>query len=275
LPRPLRYSERKRLAETGTLGDLEHDEVPAGLKTAVQNLVEHANSRVRTSFHGDLANAYVEHFGIGQRWLGFILGPPDVDDFLDAMEILAEVASRPITVSSSRVRPIPDVADRLDGLFERFRFGYRLEGGEIHKVGSPALEAEVIRPTLLAVQRPGWEHVERSYREALDHQLGGEIDDALTAANAAVEAALKAVGMKGNTLKELARSFRNARLVPGYLANVPELLEDLLDRLHAARSTAGDAHGKSPGTADAPPELADLAVHWAGAFIVYLARATT
>ena len=51
-------------------------------------------------------------------------------------------------------------------------------------------------------------------------QLAGP-RDALTAANAAVEAALKAVGAKGNTLKELARAFRNNGLVPGYLETVP------------------------------------------------------
>ena len=143
--------------------------------------------------------------------------------------------------------------------------------GEIRKVGSPALEERIVGPALLAVQRPGWEEAERSFREALAHQRSGETDDALTAANAAVEAALKAVGMKGGTLKELARAFKSSGLVPGYLSNVPSLLEDLLDRLHAARNVEGDAHGKPPGAAVVPPELADLAVYWAGAFIAYLA----
>jgi hypothetical protein len=138
-----------------------------------------------------------------------------------------------------------------------------MEAGEIHKVGSPTLEAAVIGPALFSVHTEGWEEVERSFREALDHQRGGETDDALTAANAAVEAALKAVGMKGKTLKELAKSFRSSNMVPGYLATVPELLEDLLDRLHAARSVEGDAHGKAPGADDVPQTLADLAIHWA------------
>ena len=50
-----------------------------------------------------------------------------------------------------------------------FRFGYRAEGREIRKIGSPALEETIVGPALLAVQRPGWEEVERSYREAMRH----------------------------------------------------------------------------------------------------------
>ena len=65
----------------------------------------------------------------------------------------------------------------------------------------------------------------------------------------------------------LARNWRARRSVLGgwLLGNVPELLEDLLDRLHAARSVAGDAHGKPPGAADVPQEVADLAVYAYGA----------
>lgn len=199
-----------------------------------------------------------------------------MDGFLDAVEILAEQGATPVPLLGYRgtAVPIDDVEDRINRAFERFRFGYRIEGGEIRKIGSPALEKTIVGPALLAVQRPGWDEAERSFREALEHQRAGDHDDALTAANAAVEAALKAVGMRGGTLKELARDFTKSGLVPGYLANVPDLLEKLLDRLQAARSVEGDAHGKHPGAPDVPPELADLAVHWAGAFIAYLADAT-
>ena len=209
----------------------------------------------------------------------FYGGDSDVDAFLDAVEILAERASAGVfqplgspTQGISRV-PIPDIEDRINRAFERFRFGYRIEGGKVRKVGSPALDAVVTGPALLAVQRPGWEETDRTFREALEHQRAGEIDDALTAANAAVEAALKAAGMTGATLKELARSFKSSPLAPGYLTKVPELLEDLLDRLQAARSTHGDAHGNAPGAEEVPHELADLAIYWAGAFIAYLAEA--
>jgi hypothetical protein len=101
----------------------------------------------------------------------------------------------------------------------------------------------------------------------------GEIDEALTSANAAVEAALKAVGMKGKTLGALAKSFTGSQHLPGYLADVAEHLEGLLGKLMAASRTEGDAHGKPPGSKPGEQALGDLAVYWAGAFIVYLADA--
>ncbi len=282
------------LAESGTLGDLSHDLVPDELALAIRVIAE-SGTRSDSSFEANFNRELMEHFGQGARWVSFFSGGSDVDGFLDAVEILAEQAAVEILAEQAAVVPfvpamlgrrrptipdaeepkIPDAEERINRAFERFRFGYRIEAGKVRRVGSPALDVRIVGPALLAVQRAGWGEAERSFREALAHQRAGETDDALTAANAAVEAALKAAGIKGQTLKQLARSFKASSLVPGYLTNVPELIEDMLARLHAARSTAGDAHGKPPGADEVPQPLADLGIYWAGAFIVYLADTAT
>lgn len=280
----LRYSDRRRLAESGTLGDFTPELVRGDLATSIRAIIESAHPRVSDRFLESLATALNEHFGRGSPWVAYYgggVGSVAVDTFLDAIEILVETASarvfipRPITQQQGRhgdtFVPISDAEARINRAFQRFRFGYKLQDGKAHKIGSPALEVGIVGPALLAIQRPGWEAVEQSFREAIQHQRGGEIDDALTAANASVEAALKAIGMDGSTLKDLVRSFKGSSLVPGYLENVPTLLEDLFDRLHAIRSQEGDAHGKAPGAVDPAEALADLAVHLAGSFIVYLA----
>jgi hypothetical protein len=112
-----------------------------------------------------------------------------------------------------------------------------------------------------------------TYKEALHHQRGGadENDDALTAACAAVEAAMKAAGYRGDRLGSLSKSFRNSGAVPPELAGVPEALDTLLHRIDAIRSSHGDSHGKHAGADEVPQALVDLAIHWADAFIVYLA----
>jgi hypothetical protein len=283
--RKLRYSERKRLAETGTLGDYVHEDVPQTLRNALWYLIYEPKSQGRDNMVTDLQRSARLHFG----WVGdetpasFVLKAP-VSELLDFIEILIENCTtkhyisgwNPSSRSKYSSQVMPDVEARVNELCERHRFGYRLENGEARKIGSPALEAEVVGPTLLAVQRPGWDQVERSYREALDHQRGGETDDAITAAHAAVEAALKAVGMSGK-FSAMTKQFRNSALVPPYLRQTPEALESLLtllDRSNAVRSTEGDAHGKASGAEEVPQALAGLAIHWAGAFIVYLAETT-
>jgi hypothetical protein len=273
----LRYSDRRSLAERGTLGDLGHDRVPDELAHSIRVIAE-SGIRADSGFETRLNRELMEHFGRGAEWFTFFFGGEDVDAFLDAVEILADQAAVVRFVPACRGRShrtIPDAEERINRAFQRFRFGYQVEKGEVRRIGSPALDETVVGPALLAVRRPGWDQAERSFREALDHQRCGESDDALTAASAAVEAALKAIGMKGQTLKELARSFKGSGLVPGYLGNVAELMEDMLDRLHAARSQAGDAHGKNSGADGVPQALADLSVYWAGAFIAYLADTTT
>ena len=150
---------------------------------------------------------------------------------LDLIEILVEEGSKNYGSVGERRAGIPQAEQRFNDLFDRHRFGYRLEDGEIRKIGSPALDEAVVGPALLAVQRPGWEEAERSFKEAIQHQRGGpdENDDALTAANAAVEAALKAAGFKGANLGPLARDFKNSSAVPPELKDVPEALDVLLE----------------------------------------------
>jgi len=279
--KPLRYSQRKLLAETGSLGDYGYEEAPQPFRNALWYLIYQPTSDARTNMIESVTSEARLHFGWpgGETVGGFVQAAP-VDELLDLIEILIDQCTSKTFKSSwnsqhqsyNFANVMSDAEQRINDLCERHRFGYRFEGGEARKVGSPALDAEIVGPTLLAVRRPGWDQVERSFREALDHQRGGETDDALTAAHAAVEAALKAVGMTGQ-FGTMLKQFRNSSLVPPYLHAVPEALDallTLLDRSNAIRSNEGDAHGKSSGAHDVPQPLADLAIHWAGAFILYI-----
>jgi hypothetical protein len=280
--RKLRYSERKRLAETGSLGSLS-DEPPDGLMNALTNLRRTGEQgAVGGRFGAALSNTCIEHFGLVPIQMTEIDGTlrmMPVDEFLDYVEILIETGAAkrqiPRVAVGRSASAIPNAGDRVNQLFERHRFGYRIEDGEIRKVGSPALDEEVVGPALLAVQRPGWDEAERSFKEALQHQRGpeSENDDALTAANAALEAALKAAGFRGTHLGPLAKDFKSSHTVPPELKGVPEALDTLLKRSGVLRNTLGDSHGKAAGAPQVPQELVDLAINWAGAFIVYLSRA--
>jgi hypothetical protein len=287
--RKLRYSERRRLAESGSLGDYVHDDVPVTFRNAIHYLIytpsDAPSERARTGLIRQVHQEARPFFGWhGQETVPTFLVRASVDELLDFLELLIEICTtrsfESAYIGNHRydwVKVMPQVEDQINALCERHRFGYSFEAGDARKIGSPALEVEVVGPALLAVSRPGWEQVEKSFREALDHQRGGETDDAVTAAHAAVEAALKAVGMTGQ-FSTMTKQFRNSAIVPPYLRQAPEALDSLLtllDRSNAMRSVEGDAHGKAPGADDVPQELADLAIHWAGAFVVYLAETSS
>ena len=286
MDRRLRFSERTRLATEGTLGDLQHDVVPETLRNAVWHvLAQGGGTGVPREWLGEVKAQCMRHFGWSNEGVFEfqVRQGTSVEEFLDLLEIAVEAGvkkywrSPPVRTVGSQPKLVPGfphLEDELNLLFDRHRFGYRMENGEIQRVGSPALNDMVVGPALLASQRPGWEEVDRAYREAVSHQRGGpdERDDALTSANAAVEAALKAAGLQGDRLGSLSKALRNSDLVPSELKGVPEALGVLLKRQEAIRSNHGDAHGKAPGSPAVPQALADLAVHWAGAFIVYLAE---
>jgi hypothetical protein len=280
--RRLHFSERKLLAETGSLGDL--IEFPS---MELRRALVHVVQRARTAGLGWLGKAFAEraqdvceeHFGWDKEEVGtYPLYAATSEDLLDYAEILVDVGTTPTRYSvggrTQSASAWPNAERDLNRLFERHRFGFRIQNGEAHAIASPALDDAVVGPALLALSEPGWQEAERSFREALLHQRGpaSENDDALTAANAALEAALKAMGLRGTTLGDLGKSLRASHYVPGHLAGVPKMLDDLLQRSNAIRSTEGDAHGKAPGAEDVPQSLVNLAIHLAGAFIVYLAE---
>lgn len=269
------------LAETGGLGPLSDDPAPE-LRSALSHLFKEGLGKG----YGIGRQFRVAIDKLGFQYLGWSPGESLTsalismtgDRLLDLVEVAVEEASHSRrNLNGYFVAAIPDAESEVNDLFDRHRFGYRLENGEIRKIASPALDEIVVGPALLAVQRPGWEEAERNFREAIQHQRGGseENDDALTAANAALESALKAVGFSGDRLSALAKSFRNSGAVPSELKGVPEALDTLLKRSGALRDNHSDAHGKAPGAEEVPQELVDLAIHWAGAFIVYLSDAAS
>ncbi len=282
MERKLRFSERKRLTDTGSLGPL-LDAPSEALTNAVVNVYRRGkNSGPGQNFETALRNNCIEHFGWTEaagKLIDLQVGAVSTEEFLDFIEILVEEGSveyPQFSIASEWNEPaIKDAEETINSLFERHRFAYRFERGAIRKIGSPALDEEIVGPALIAALRPGWEEVERSFREAIQHQRGGadENDDALTAANAALEAALKAAGFKGANLGPLTKDFKKSSYVPVELKGVPEALDSLIGRSGALRSSYGDSHGKAAGADLVPQALVDLAIHWAAAFIVYLSEA--
>lgn len=283
------------MVERGSLGPLEYDDVPTPLREAIVSIYENAarSNVAGGAFDTEATAKCSQHFGRkfwGVNSSGFgvrkfiavktAYSPPyssAADDVLDVVEILVEEGPKQWTFKEhGTYRADPFVEERINAAFVRHRFGYRVEGGEVHRIGSPALDEAVVGPALMALRRPGWEAADKSYRDALHHRRGGanERDAAITDAHASLEAAMKAAGLSGDRLSALAKSFRKSGLVPPQIEGVPDLLDQLLKRSSSIRDPMSDAHGKGPGAAEVPAEIVDLAIHWAGAFIVYLSEVT-
>lgn len=282
------------MGEQGSLGPLAYTDVPAKLRSALVNIYETAtrNHPAGGEFDKRVTAACSQHFGrkffgvnsSGEGVASYLtvrstatVYAHGVNDVLDVVEILVEEGPKSWSFRDlGRFQADAEIEERVNTAFVRHRFGYRVDEGEVIRIGSPALDDAIVGPALLALQRPGWEAADKSFRDALHHRRGGpgERDAAITDAHAALEAAMKAAGLQGDRLSALAKSFRNSGLVPSQLEGVPGMLDNLLKRSSSIRDPLGDVHGKAPGAGEIPDGIVDLAIHWTGAFIVYLADAT-
>lgn len=276
--RKLSYSERKARDEN-RVPELVTDVVPWQVIHAVAYGIHHRTEYyVRSKFISDITTRCATAFGawnfVDRKGTIDFLKNLSVDYFLDFCEFLAEECKKQLYHTSDKryCQAWATFEDDLNEIFARHRFGYRIEKSLIRQIGSPALDVLAVHPALFAARKSGWIQAEKSYIEAILHRRGGEeeLDDALTAAAASVEAALKAAGYKGSMLSQLLKSFSDDSTVDGTMKNVPSGLTNLLETVMAERHSKGDAHGKSPDSQPVDPATADLLIHWAGAFIVWL-----
>jgi hypothetical protein len=209
MTRRLRFSERKHLDETGSLGDLVEDTVPQSLRGAFAHFLAHEKTSTVSQFvDRELNRLMGRHYG--HTNLSTLIASGDVGEFLDLCEIVLEVAPNRYRWASNFYAGIPNAEATLNQIFDRHRFGYQFENGQARPISSPALSIEVIGPALLAVRRPGWESVEEAFRQAVQHlRRADETADAITSASSAVEAALKGLELKGQPFRGSRRTSRN------------------------------------------------------------------
>jgi hypothetical protein len=215
----LRYSDRKRVAETGGLGLEEYDRVTTPLRNAVSSVWEEGrkNGNVGAHFSTKLDAHYCQHLGRSGEipvWT-FLTSDPPVEEFLDFIEILAEEADKIWTypegaarLSRRRAAPQPHLPASSVRLPSRERPGAtgrvtgarRVRGGAGASGRPPARmgarRAELPRSSSAPAWRTG------RARRCADGGYGG------------ARAALKAAGVNGDRLSTLAKSLRNSDLVP-------------------------------------------------------------
>lgn len=225
------------------------DDVPETLIVAVKHLYDTIPGRTGlppSRIRREIVNRCVAHFGVpADQVVANVLFGGDAGRFIDFSEILVEVGQENFRVFSGQrhtfVLPIPAIGSTLNDLFERHRFGFRIEDGNARRLTSPLLEQEVVGPSLFAAKRAGWDKVDDDYREALIHQRGGEIGLAMNSAHAAAESALKALGFKGASLSDLMREFRKSDIARPYLSSGLDQLMGVISKLTPLRGE-GEAH---------------------------------
>ena len=210
-----------------------------------------------------------------------------VEAVLDLVEVcvryIDRVASRFSDADRERRGIGVKARDAIEELNERFRragVGYAFEDGQIFRVDSELIHAEVTVPALRYLQQDGFDGPREEFLGAHAHYRAGQMKEAITAANNAFESTLKAIcaqngwqAPSGARASDLIKVVRRNGLLPDYLsASFDQLVATLKSGLPEVRNHEG-GHGDGPTPRRTPDYVAAYALHLAAANITFLVEA--
>ena len=298
------YSRRRLRGLQQEADVYSYDEIPEILRGQIPHIWRSAMGPVRVYFNADWEDnanwALIQELLCRERGLEYLGGDKrtpmndcihylkteeNTDFRLDLVEIsfthintLQNLRDSVLTIL--QITQDPDSA--ISELNERFRnaaFGYRFENGQIVRIDSELVHAEIVKPSLVLLSDKRFSAPQGEYLTAHGHYRSGHFGDAVTNANNAFESTMKVICdikgwqySKGDRASDLIKIMRHNCLLPEYTEKAFDaFLSTLQHGLPTVRNNAG-GHGK--GNAPATPQhLAAYAMHLAAANIVLLVEA--
>lgn len=305
------FSKRKRRREqAGKVEPYKYDDLPGPLRMQVQHLWSTAigvakapdpfsapydpvpvSNEIWFNIHQTLAREYGRG-ALGQkgepydRCVAHIMSA-DVDGALDIIEESFRAIDTVIRVQADgllaygAISQHPD--DAIAELNERFKehaVGYQFVNGEVVRVDSELLHAEVVVPALTLLRDEGFEGAEDEFMTAHDHYRNGRVEECITEALKAFESTMKTICSRrkwahepGANASQLINVLFTNNLVPEFLrthfAGVRQALEAGVPTL---RNKQG-GHGQGEQERQVPAFFAGHILHLTAANILLLVEA--
>jgi Domain of unknown function (DUF7014)/AbiJ N-terminal domain 4 len=173
-----------------------------------------------------------------------------------------------------------DAIAELNGRFREHGIGYRYEGGQIVRIDSEILHAEVTVPAMRLLHEEGFEGPLEEFMSAHEHYRQGETKDANVDALNALESTLKAICDKRKWKRspsaqgaDLVRVVVNHGLIPAELqGHFDHLIKAMEKGLPPIRHNYG-GHGQGADVKAVAEHLAAYSLHSMAANIVLLIEA--
>ena len=313
------YSKRKKRIEKGTQPDMyQYDLLPIAFRRQVVhiwkdavgvyklfggNYLPHENYLLWSQIH-DLLARELGLFELSPN-AQYIPGiPPDrfeqcknfflddsthVDNLLDLIEITFHVINKTIRdeLKNSRdfrelnISQNPDEAiSELNHRFHEHEIGYQFEDGQIIRVDSKFIHAEVVVPALGLLSDPNFAGPEQEFRSAHEHYRRQEYKDAIVDALKSFESTIKTICdvrgweySKTATVQKLIEVIFAKELIPKYLQDYFSGLRKVLESGVPTLRNKTSGHGQGATPVDVPEHLAAYVLHLTASNIVMLIEA--
>jgi hypothetical protein len=290
------FSKRQAdAAKSGQIDVYRYDEIPLNLRVQVRQIALEGmgltGSRGDGFHRGDVENAWweqIERVYLREKGLEDIADERFAGEgWLDLLELIA-IGIRGIgTENNPHFRhqwqvsaSAEDVITEINYRLRQAGVGYQIEGGQIIRVDSQFVHAEVVKPALALLSGPGFEGPRQEFLSAHQHFRTGKHREAVAMAANALESTFKAIFdhkrwdyNKAARISDLVKVARARGLWPDYLdASFDQLVATLQSGLPKIRDNDA-SHGQGATPKDVPAYIAAYALHLAASKIVFIAEA--
>jgi hypothetical protein len=211
----------------------------------------------------------------------FLMGAP-TDKALDLIEVAFRVGSHassdPRFVQWSKPKiTASEAVEELNARFLDHGIGFQFESGEILRVDSKILHAEVVKPALSLLSDDDYAGANSEYLNAHDHYRHGRHSECMNECLKTLESTLKIICSKRektfrdtDTVKALIDIVFEDGLVPNWLQNQFAALRSTLESGVPTARNRVSAHGQGAIQREVPPHLASYVLNLTGSVIVFL-----
>ncbi len=182
------------------------------------------------------------------------------------------------TLSRIEILSLSQVEENLNRIFAEHSVGYEFDNGRGQRVDSKLLHREVVKPALGLLYEEGFEGAIKEFETAHEHYRHGRYEDCLTQANNAFESTMKSIlerighsfDKERDTASPLIDHCIAAQVIPKSFQSSGNAVSQVLkSSLPSIRSNMG-AHGAGLEPKDVERSYAELALHLAATYIVFL-----
>ena len=300
------FSKRQK-ALRGDIPDVyRYDDIPTQLKTQIIYIIEDVlgnrqqyenYSSVRDAYNF-IANTLRREYGVfhlrgsyGERsdemanLMDFFLNEKNIEKILDVIELSFRVVDRVTRrydyLNKQNASKDADLAiEELNIRFKEHGVGYYFTSGQIVRIDSELIHAEVVRPALKILSQSRYAGAQQEFLTAHEHYRGGKTKEALNECLKSLESVMKSICDKrgwsygdGDAAHALIKiCFDNGLIPPFWRAQFSALRSLLESGVPTARNRLG-SHGQGAAPKPVPDHIAGYVLHMTAAAIVFLAEA--
>jgi hypothetical protein len=172
-----------------------------------------------------------------------------------------------------------DAINELNHRFREYAIGYQYNNGQIIRVDSGFIHAEIVVPALSLLSSGHFKGAEQEFRSAHEHYRKKDYKEAIVDALKAFESVMKTICEecgwnpdKNASAKSLINTVLKNDLIPQYLQTHLSSLPSVLEGVLTIRNKTS-AHGQGPQPKPVPEYLAAYMLHLTASNIVFLVEA--